>query len=139
MATESNLWKWLKKAISKDLYMERIENSASTGLADVFGYSRFHGAFYIELKQCPKPKRKNSKLTFKTRMAQIIWHRKMNAVGARTWLLIKIGRENYVFQGSFITPNFSLTMEDSRLINVSKLKPSELIEFLLKYIYEIPE
>lgn len=133
MTTESNMWKWLKKASSSEIYMERIENLASPGFADVFGYSKTHGAFFIELKQCPKPKRLNSKLTFDIRKSQVIWHRKMSSIGANTWLLMKIGRENYLLPGNFINPSLCLTLNNKDLINVSKLSPTELINFVLKY------
>ena len=133
MTTESSLWKWLKKASSKDIYLERIENIASPGFADVFGYHKSYGAFFIELKQCKKPLRITSKLLFDIRKAQIVWHRRMTSAGANTWLLIKIGCENYLFQGKFLNPDLAITMDDERLINVSTLNQVQLIEFLLKY------
>ena len=127
------MWKWLQKARSKDLYLVRIENGVSSGFADVFGYHKTEGAFFIELKQCITPKKRTSKLLFKIRQSQIIWHEKMRSLDANSWFLINIGRERYLFPSKFCESCRHLTLENSYLIKVSHLTPSKLIDFILKY------
>jgi hypothetical protein len=130
--TEASLSKWLSKARSPTLQLTRIENSVSAGFADVFGYCKYRGAFFIELKQCPKPKKLKSKLLFKIRQSQIVWHREMAALEAKSWILIKIGSERHLISSVYVEACRHLTIDNPCLINVTHLSPSKLIDFILK-------
>lgn len=94
MATEDNLWIWLKRArdtFGSALHMRRVENLAETGGPDVeFCYSGMGGD--LELKACSRPRGHDARLRYhEVTVQQVEWHEKRLAAGGATGFLIQVG------------------------------------------------
>lgn len=111
MATEIDLWKWLKKSIpvyTNDLHLTRIENLAGVGVADVEGCLRGK-QFWIELKIASKP---GGKVRFQK--TQPPWHKRRLLAGGKTFVLVQAGQDRYLIPGEHI-PSMEAGVDWSKL------------------------
>jgi hypothetical protein len=94
MTLEKNLWSWLsntRKVFKADLHMNRVENSAISGMPDVEGFLVHHGQFWIELKSAKRPKRLDTPIRMKFQPGQAEWLIKRSKLGGNVWMLIQVG------------------------------------------------
>lgn len=104
---ESSFWRSIKtglqKASNNKIYLQRIEDKLSSGLPDVhFCYKGKTG--WIELKQLPEYPIKidtSIKIPHLT-IHQKQWHKNYYEAQGKSFALIKIKRDSYLFKGSFI-------------------------------------
>jgi penicillin-binding protein-related factor A (putative recombinase) len=91
---EENLWKWIKKlkfVYRNQLHLNRIENSAGNGMADVNGC--FKGIeFWLELKKANKPSNAKTPIKIKFQDGQPIWLKNRYRAGGRVFVAILIGK-----------------------------------------------
>jgi hypothetical protein len=101
---ESQLWKSLKKANPK-MFMQRIENSLSSGMPDVYFVNDFTGlAGMCELKVS----RGKRKLVMKYPTHQRLWARKHMESGGDHLLVVKHLKDVLWFKGlAVLTPETS--------------------------------
>lgn len=101
--SEDTLWTWLKKArksLGEGLHMRRVENSVTTGDADVDGII-LGMDFAIELKACKRPARNSTRLDYhEVTDQQVEWHSKRWAAGGASIFLIQVGEERYAVRGN---------------------------------------
>lgn len=84
--------------------LQRLENSVGVGHPDVEGCIDGE-ALWIELKHEDRPKRETTKIQFKTRRSQAVWHAdRCDAGFRRNWVLAQVGRGHeallYLIPGS---------------------------------------
>ncbi len=137
MTRESGLWRWLKGArreLREELHMNRVENSAGSGMPDVEGYAnltRNHGQFWIELKTTDRPATEGGLVRFKVREAQIEWLPRRWEMGGNVWLLLQVGSGSdaarYLLPGSYARAvEIGMPEEDLRLHCRARMYSEEL-------------
>ena len=99
---ESTLWRYLRDGLRPlRVDLQRHEDLAAVGVPDVsYGARGVQG--WIELKHVAKFTRNGVKIPWHS--GQREWLITRGAHGGHCWLLIRIGRENYLFTNNFLPP-----------------------------------
>lgn len=89
---EQRLWDSMKKAMPRNLWLQRIENVVGDGIPDVLVMAPRDVTTWLELKAPIRPKRASTPLLGNKeglRQSQINWHLKAATKGAATYILIR--------------------------------------------------
>jgi hypothetical protein len=87
----------LKRAFPR-AHFQRIETWAGAGVFDL-NICHEGAEAWVELKQCTKPKRPDTKLAVKVRAAQVAWEVERRQAGGRTWVGLTVGEGFYLLPG----------------------------------------
>lgn len=100
---EATLWRYLRDGLRPlRVDLSRHEDMAEVGVPDVsYGARGVNG--WIELKHVKKWTRNGVKVPW--RPGQREWLMQRGRQGGRCWLLIRVGRSNYLFAWNALPPN----------------------------------
>lgn len=102
MKPEQLVWQALKRAAKiNDMMLQRIENGVLDGMPDVFGINKNGAVFFIENKALANlPVRENTLVLKRyVRPQQINWHRNYARYGGKSYFLVKVNRQFFMFSG----------------------------------------
>lgn len=101
---EQLLWDAIRRVVPSGYWLQRIENSAGEGMADLLCSCRAtQKSAFIELKAPKRPKFVSTRLmrTAELSAAQINWHTKAAIYGLRTFILARDDHNQvYLFPGT---------------------------------------
>lgn len=123
MATEANLWEWLRDVVLPLGHYTRIESECSPGFPDVHCTIPGTPSFTMELKEAKDP-HAHHPFTKKhgMRRSQIKWIPKEVAAGGTVWILCGIGKKVYVIDGLNVNLVNNKTEEQIAAISVAVLR-----------------
>lgn len=127
IASETSIWRWMRddkerRAESRtQLDMNRVENSAGSGMPDVEGiYIR--SQFWLELKAADRPKTADGKVDVKhLRPKQVEWLHNRWLAGGNAWILIRVKRAYYLIPGKH-SREVKAGMTETRMASLSALR-----------------
>lgn len=106
MSSEARLWQRLRDGVRPHCFVQRIENSVSAGVPDVWLCSRENGqGAWVELKYRPSlPVRENTAIFkggYGIRPEQVAWIYGRATAGARIYILGQCGDSLWLLHGRF--------------------------------------
>ena len=128
LKSETSLWRWLEPA-RKDfgaakLHMDRVENSAGSGMPDVEG-CLLCKQFWIELKIAGRPKRGGNVDVKHLRPKQVEWLHNRWLVGGCAWILVRVESKDtgsdkryYLIAGEH-SMEMRAGMDEARMVELS--------------------
>lgn len=103
MTRESNLWRAVADEFVRcapGVHIQRIENAVDTGTPDV-EYCHEGRQGWIELKVAKKPARAATPVRIRHfSKEQRLWHRDRVKSGGRSFILVQVEREYFLFTGT---------------------------------------
>lgn len=120
---ERSFWNRLRGALSKKVFIRRIENGVSGGDPDVF-LMKQGKVVWLELKYCEVPVRRTSKLLGKgnVRLDQVNWHLEYAWKGGTSFILIGTPMESYLMLGGMADKLNDMSLEEIEASAVAKHK-----------------
>ena len=108
IGSETSLWQWLWKSWKtvprSMLDVNRVENSAGTGMPDVEGFYKTD-QFWLELKVAERPKSKLTEIDVKhLRPKQVQWLHNRWLVGGNAWILLRVESTTSKSSSAYLIP-----------------------------------
>jgi hypothetical protein len=126
---ETSLWQWLKKAapeFAEDLCLDRVENAAMSGMADVNGCLRGQ-EFWIELKTSARPSSPDTRIKPRFQPGQPEWLRKRSRAGSKAYVLLQVGQggqaRRYLLDGVWAKRLAAHGFTEAELVEQSLVPP----------------
>jgi hypothetical protein len=88
---EKNLWRWLRAAVDRCCFAERVENLVGAGTPDVTLAWQPRNVVKVELKTCARPARDTTPLHVSVQPAQPGWHLRWARAGGLSVWLVQVG------------------------------------------------
>lgn len=113
---EQRLWDRMRKAIGRDVYLERIENLVTVGMPDVMVTVNGRVGF-VELKSVEKfPAKFSTKVLGDQKglsIAQRNWHKSFRRAGGWSFVLVGVGSfDIFIFDSAFVDEVNNFTKSD---------------------------
>lgn len=125
---ERDFWNRVRGALSRKVFVRRIENGVSGGDPDVFMMKQGR-IVWLELKYCEVPVKRTSKLLGKgnVRLDQINWHLEYAWKGGTSFVLIGTPFEDYLMPGGLADKLNDMSLEEIEQNAVARHKSIQLI------------
>ena len=118
--TEQRLWDRMRRAIGKDVRLERIENVVGVGTPDVLACCYITA--FVELKAVEGPPvRETTRVLGERGLSrdQRNWHKDWHQWGGKSYILIGVGLQTFMISGAFADEVNGMTMEQLAFYSVA--------------------
>lgn len=118
--TEQRFWDRMRRAIGKDVRLERIENVVGVGTPDLVACCYITS--FVELKAVDAPPvRKTTRVLGERGLSrdQRNWHKDWHKWGGKSYVLIGVGLQTFMISGAFADEINGMTMEQLAFYSVA--------------------